>query len=271
MTAQSLLLIERALWLAGIFCSLALVARFFQLKLTGSYHFFLAYLLFDSIRSIAGWFFSPGSTFYKNLWTFTEPVIWVLYVLVVLELSSLTFKEYRGIQALGRWTVYGSLIVSVFLSTITVLPTWIHSGEPAISLQRFLMVERGIDSALVLLLLLLLAFLVVFPIQLSKNVMTHAVLYSVFFLSNSLGILIVNLAGRQLSNVMSTCLMGATDLCLIAWLTLIRREGEQKMIVIRNQMPAVDESRLIEHLESINATLLRASKKASPVASSVRR
>jgi len=271
MTAQSLLLIERALWLAGIFFSLALVARFFQLELTGRYHFFLAYLLFDSIRSIAGWFFSPGSTFYKNLWTFTEPVIWVLYVLVVLELSSLTFKEYRGIQALGRWTVYGSLIVSVFLSTITVLPTWIHSGEPAISLQRFLMVERGIDSALVLLLLLLLAFLVVFPIQLSKNVMTHAVLYSVFFLSNSMGILIVNLAGRQLSNVMSTCLMGATDLCLIAWLTLIRREGEQKMIVIRNQMPAVDESRLIEHLESINATLLRASKKASPVASSVRR
>jgi hypothetical protein len=212
MTAQSLLLIERSLWLAGILFSLALVIRFLLLKLAHNYRFFLAYLLFDSIRSIAGWFFSPGSTFYKNLWTFTEPVIWILYVLVVLELCSLTLKEYRGIQVLGRWTVYGSLIVSVFLSTITVLPTWVHSREPAISLQRFLMVERGIDSALVFLLLLLLAFLVFFPIQLTKNVMTHAVLYSIFFLSNSMGILIVNLAGRQISHVMSTCLMGATDL-----------------------------------------------------------
>jgi hypothetical protein len=198
-------------------------------------------------------------------------VIWVLYVLVVLELCSLTLKEYRGIQVLGRWTLYGSLIVSVFLSTITVLPTWIRSREPAISLQRFLMVERGIDSALVLLLLLLLAFLVFFPIQLTKNVTTHAVLYFIFFLSSSMGILIVNLAGRQISYVMSTCLMGATDLCLIAWLLLIRREGEQKMIVIRHQMPSVDEARLIEQLESINATLLRASKKASPVVSTVQR
>jgi hypothetical protein len=65
--------------------------------------------------------------------------------------------------------------------------------------------------------------------------------------------------------------MGATDLCLIAWLLLIRREGEQKMIVIRHQMPSVDEARLIEQLESINATLLRASKKASPVVSTVQR
>ena len=271
MTAQSLLLIERSLWLAGILCSLALVFRFFLLKLAYKYRFFLAYLLFDCVRSIAGWFFSPGSGFYKNLWTFTEPVIWVLYVLVVLELSSLTFKEYRGIQALGRWTVYGSLIVSVFVSTITVLPTWIHSREPAISLQRFLMVERGIDSALVLLLLLLLSFLVFFPIQLNKNVMTHAVLYSVFFLSNSMGILVVDLAGRQLSNVMSTCLMAATDLCLIAWLILIRREGEQKMIVIRSQMASMDESRLVAQLESINATLLRASKKTSPAISTIQR
>jgi hypothetical protein len=249
--------------------SLALVIRFFRLGLSRGYRFFLAYLVFESVRGIVTWFSTTGASFYQNFWRMTEPGLWVLYVLVVLELCSFVFKDYRGIQALGRWTVYGSLIVSVCLSTVALLPTW--ERYPAFSLQRYLMVERGIDFAMVLLLLLLLAFLVLFPIQLTRNAIIHCVLYSVFFLSNSIGILIVNLTGYRLNVAVSTSLMGVAVSCLIAWLTLMNREGEREIIAIHTHIPLADEDALIAQLSEINATLLRASRKSTPAAFSAHR
>jgi hypothetical protein len=208
------------------------------------------------------WPLSIGSSTYRILWKSTEPVLWILYTLVVLELCSLIFKEYRGIQALGRWTVYGSLAVSVFLSTVILAPTWRNSNEPILSTPRFLMVERGIDSALVFLLLLLLVFLVLLPISLSRNVVIHSVLYAVFFVTSSLGILIVNLTGFEFGRVVSACVQGIFLFCLVAWITLLSRTGETKLAEFRKPLPEAYEQRLIEQLSHINATLLRASSKA---------
>jgi predicted PurR-regulated permease PerM len=111
---------------------------------------------------------------------------------------------------------------------------------------------------------------VLFPIQLSRNVIIHSILYATFFMSNSMGILIVNLTGNRLSIAVSTCLMGVSVLCMIGWLVLMSREGEQKIMAIRHPVP-VDESRLVAQLAEINATLLRARKQTSPEASGVRR
>jgi len=265
MAASWLLSLERLLWTLAILFELLVAGDFFRLKLARNYRFFLAYLIFDCARSVAAWSHSPGSIFYRNLWRSTEPIIWILYVLVVLELCSLVLKDYTGIHALGRWIVYGSLALSVLLSTITVLPTWMRSREGAFAIQRFLMVERGIDFAVVLLLLLLLVFLVLFPVQLSRNVIVHSVLYAVFFTTNSMGILVVNLTGYRLSITVSTFLMGVSTLCMIGWLVLISRDGERKLMAIRHPV-SVDEDRLIAQLTEINATLMRASKRVTPEA-----
>jgi hypothetical protein len=270
MIALSLPLIERSLWLINIILCGVLAVRFFQLKLASTYRFFVAYLLFNAIRGLVGWSFSLESLAYRNIWRITQPIIWLLYILVVLELCSLVFKEYRGIQALGRWAVYGSLAVSVCLSTITLVPAWLHSQDPAFSLQRFLMVERGIDFGMVLLLLLILGFLILFPIQLSRNVITHSVLYSIFFMSGSMAILLVNVTGYGISIAVSCWLMAISMACLIAWMTLITRIGEVKMMAIRKPLVTASEDRLIEQLANINATLLRASKKHTAVYTSKR-
>jgi hypothetical protein len=265
MFALSLPLVERSLWLFNLILSGVLAARLLQLKLARTYRFFVAYLLFSVIRGLLSWSFSLESIAYRNIWRATQPIIWLLYVLVVLELCSLVFKEYRGIQALGRWAIYGSLAVSVCLSTITLVPAWLHSQDPAFSLQRYLMVERGIDFGMVLLLLLILGFLILFPIQLSRNVIVHSVLYTVFFMSGSMATLLVNVTGNGISIAVSCGLMGISLGCLIAWMALITRKGEVTMMAIRKPLVTASEDRLIEQLANINATLLRASKKHSAI------
>jgi hypothetical protein len=106
---------------------------------------------------------------------------------------------------------------------------------------------------------------VLFPIQLRKNVIVHSVLSAIFFTTSSMGILIVNLTSYRLGVSVSTVLMGVTDLCLIGWLVLMSREGEQKIMAIRHPVP-VDENRLVAQLAEINATLMRARKQTSPEA-----
>jgi hypothetical protein len=261
MVVPSLPLIERSLWFLNIvFCAI-LAARLYYMKLARTYRAFFLYLLFIGVRGVITWNVDPASGAYINIWKATQPAIWILYALVVLELSFLIFREYRGIQVLGRWTVYSSLAASVVISLIILAPTWRQSGEPMLSTPRFLMVERGIDSALVLLLLLLLVFLALLPIPLNRNVIIHSVLYTVFFMAGWMGILIVDLTSFQMASLIGVCLMGVAVLCQVSWILLLSREGEEKIAVFRKPLPAAYEHRLIEQLSSINATLLRASSK----------
>ena len=263
MTVPSLAVIERSLWFLNLFLSGVLALRLIRLKLASTYKFFLTFLIFNSSRSFVMWPFNWDSLVYLRIWRATEPVVWILYVLVVLELCSLAFKEYRGIQALGRWMIYGSLVLSLVFSIVILVPTWRSSKEPPFSVQRFLMVERGIDFCLVLLLLAVLASLVIFPVRLSKNMAIHSVLYSIYFMSLSTGIFVANVGAKRLFWIMSCSLMGVMSVCLIAWVALLTRQGEEIIMVMRGPLP-VAEDQLVEHLASINATLMRASEKAHP-------
>jgi hypothetical protein len=261
MAAPIYVSVQRSLWFCNTVLSAVLVGRLFFSRLVVTYRYFFAAIVAGIIRTSILWGMDFSSQAYLNFWRATEPITWLINTLVVLELCSLIFKEYRGIQVLGRRTIYGSLAAAVLMSLILLAPTWRQSNQPMLSFQRFLMVERGVDSALVILLLLLLVFLALLPIPLSRNVVIHSVLYAMYFLSGSIGIFIANGTSAETVLVISTCLMGISFLCLSAWSLLLSREGETKIAVMPKPLPAAYEEKLVEQLSSINATLLRASSK----------
>ena len=261
MIAPILITVERSLWLCNTVLSAALVFKLYFSKLAANYRFFFAAILLSIIRTVVIWRIDTSSQAYFNFWRATEPITWLLNTLVVLELCSLIFREYRGIQVLGRRAIYGSLAVAVLISLILLAPTWRQSNQPMLALQRFLMVERGVDSALVILLLLLLVFLALLPIPLSRNVVIHSILYATYFLSGSIGIFIANGTSAEAGLIISTCLIGVSFLCLCAWNVLLSRAGESKIAVMPKPLPTAYEEKLVEQLASINATLLRASAK----------
>ncbi|HEX8985327.1 MAG TPA: hypothetical protein VF767_07845, partial [Bryobacteraceae bacterium] len=104
--------IERYLWYATIAGQAILYFRLWRTGLRDTYKFFSIYVLFCLIRSLLLESISlifpvsrAESNLYAQLWMVTEPVLWILYVLVVLELYSLVFQQYKGIASLGRWVV----------------------------------------------------------------------------------------------------------------------------------------------------------------------
>src|SRR6266566_2525561 len=110
------------LWGFSIVANAAAACRLCQLGLHRVYRFFFAYLVFAASRSLILLPFSVRSSMYVIIYAITAPILWMFYVLVVLELYSLVLKNYTGIYSLGRWALYGALSFSVIISVLTLIP-----------------------------------------------------------------------------------------------------------------------------------------------------
>ena len=249
------------LWALSIVANGIVAWRLYQLDLHRVYRFFFAYLAFAAVRSLTLFLLPRGvdSNTYGIIYFLTAPVLWVFYVLVVLELYALVLRNYAGIHSLGRWTLYGALFFSVAVSILTLIPS---AGTESSHLVFWCTtVERGVVFSLVIFLLLVLAFLSIYPVALCRNILVHCVVYTVFFLGISMMILIRNVVGYEIMHLMNTVVMVMNLACYAVWIFFLTRDGENRITMLRHNWTPTDEQRLIDQLNNINATLMRAARK----------
>jgi hypothetical protein len=231
--------------------------KLYRSGLNHRFPIFFAFFLFRIPNSLWPLFLDTSSSLYQKIWVSTEPIEFGFYVLMVVELYKLVLEKYKGLYSLGRWALYLSLAISVSISAITLLPR-INPTMPQRSRIMFYVIatERGIQTGLAIFIILILCFLSLFPVRLSRNVRVHALVFSSFFLSSTFVLLMRSLFGMHLLNVVNISLMGVTAASLAAWLLLLRVEEEDP---VRTPIEPGHESRLLAHLDSLNATLLRTS------------
>jgi len=235
--------------------------KLFKSGLYRRYRFFFVYLISLVPYGICLLVLDVNSGLYQKFWTVTMPLFWLLYVLVVFELCGLILKKYKGLYTLGRWAMGAGLAVAVTLSLLTLLPR-ISPATPQLSkiMGYILATERGVDFSLAIFILLILLFLSRYPVPLSRNVAVHSVVFSVFFLSNTLGILLRSVFGLHVNDRINLFLMGVSSTCVVAWLVLLNAKGE-KVRLSTVHFGRGDEERILLQLDSLNRTLLRASHK----------
>ena len=86
------------------------------------------------------------------------------------------------------------------------------------------------------------------------------VVFSLFFLSNTFGLLLHSVFGLQLKNEVDMFLMGTSSACVVGWLVLLNAKGEEVRLSTL-QFGRGDEERILLQLDSLNDTLLRVSQK----------
>jgi len=249
------------LWGLSIVANGIVAWRLYQLDLHRVYRFFFAYLAFAAARSLT-LFVLPsgvGGNTYAIIYFLTAPVLWLFYALVVLELYSLVLKNYAGIHSLGRWTLYGALVFSVAVSILALIPS--AGSDPSRLLFWCLPVERGVVFSLVIFLLLILLFLAIYPVALCRNILVHSVVYTVFFLGISMMILVRNVVGHEVMHLLNTVVLLMDLGCYAVWIFFLTREGENRITTLRHNWTPSDEQRLIDQLNHINDTLMRAARK----------
>lgn len=255
-----LLVIERILWISTIAASALTLARFHHLGLHRIYRFFFAYLLLRTACSLALLPFKTEGSAYALLWLLTRPPIWISSFLVVRELYFLLFRNYPGIYTTARRTMYAAMIVFVGLSVLSLLPGSVASGEPQKVQFYFLLFRRGLDVGVVCSLLLMMSILAWYRVRPSKQLLRHSVIFSLYFLSDALGLFIRYVQGYEATRPVSTILLGASLASVLAWLILLDREPEHETLQPAN-WPASDEERLVSGMHALNTTLRRSARK----------
>ena len=249
---------------------LVLYLRLRRQELHLVYRVFAAYVLFRVARLVVLatlprlWYsvhhqpyFPYENNVYAWIWALSEPALWILQILVVLELYSLVFQNHKGIASLGRWTVLTGLAIAVVLSSITLPSELSHSAVKYVILRWFSLAERGVDASLVLFLLFITAFLAWFPVPLNRNVVLYSMVYALYFVASTLAELANNLGGLATWNAVSLASKGLDLLCLSLWIVCLSRAGEAKTVVFSHTWTTEHEEFLMRQLEAINASLLR--------------
>jgi hypothetical protein len=256
MTSVALVSYLKAVLLLG---SVLMVLKLYRTGLYRRYPILFAFFIFRIPNGIWPLFLAVSSPLYLKVWVLTEPIELGFYVLMVVELYKLVLEKYKGLYSLGRWALYFSLAISVSISAISLLPRIIPAMPQSSKIMFYMLAtERGIHTGLAIFIILILCFLSFFPVKLSRNSRVHALVFSIFFLSGTFMLLMRSLFGRHLADEVNTVMMGIAAASIVAWLTLLRAAGEDTQ-----SAPAVygpeEESRLLMHLDSLNAALLRAS------------
>lgn len=264
--------------------------------LARTYPIFTIFLTFGALRSFFVAIVQLAGNTYAYFFIVTELIQMVLYFLMVLELYGLVFRQFQGIRVMSRLTVSATLALSVCLSAASLWPEVTASekgrqesvakqkkeaedkripdaksapeAEPKkrlpppknsrLLLDLFLISERGVLSALVLMILGMSLFLAWFPIELPSNVLLHCILFAAYFLSKAAMILYRNIGRSQVAEEWRSIVMVGGIVCLIVWIIGMRRRGEA---TTRNLAPHLwnreNEGRLVQQLKGINAALGR--------------
>lgn len=247
--------------LLAISCGAASL-KLFATGLFRKYRFLNAYLVFYFLYTIGllviGDVSSPA---YLKYWVISEPLLWLFYVLTILELYSLVFEKHRGLYTLGKWFLYTGFTVSVIISGLTLLPH-LEFGEIQQStvLAYFYPIERGLDFSLLVFLLFILILLTRYPVSLTRNVAIHSVTYSIFFFSNALAMFARVIFGLNLSRAVSTFALGVSVACSLIWFFGLTPGGEEVQVRVPWLNPRHEEQ-ILSQLDSLNATMLKISRK----------
>jgi len=260
--------IERYLWYVTIAGQAMLYFRLWRTGLRHTYKFFSMYVLFCLVRSLLLESLSivfpasrAQSNLYAQVWMATEPVLWILYVLVVLELYSLVFQQYKGIASLGRWVVLAGLAIAVVLSSVSLSVDLSNPGEQFPILRYFFAISRGVFSSLVVFLLCITGFLVWCPVPLNRNIVVHSIVYALYFLGFTATLLLRNLAGSAITEYASTAMLVVSLVCLTVWILVLDPSGEKRTVQLNHHWQAEREQHVIEQMAAINSTLMRAARK----------
>jgi hypothetical protein len=235
--------------------------KLYSTGLSSKYRVFFAYLIFRTIHATCFWFFDETSIPYFYFFVATQPIFWFFYIAMVWELFGLVMARHKGFSTLSRWAMYVVSAVSVAASAISL----IHKITPqmpqrSVAIGLIVATERGLDFSLAIFLILMLFVLSWYTVPLSRNVVAHAVIYTLFFLAGGLSMILRTLFGLKNPDAVDTGGMAATCACLLAWFFLLSAKGEETPVKQPWFAPEQEE-RILLHLDALNASLLKVAKK----------
>ncbi len=218
--------------------------------LWASYRYFWAGIIVEGI-SVAVEVATAGLKGYqKMIYLTVQPVIYVFYVLMVIEVFRKVFVRFPGIARFAQRVIVVSMVVA-FAFAIATLGGEVHQKFSVV--QWYSVALRAISTALWVYLILIAAFLVWMPVPLARNSIRHSVLFFFYFMSASAVHYRLNIGDQTFYRMANLFISAITLLALISWAWLLKPDGE--IAPTNPATPRSGVSTLLNRLESINKSL----------------
>lgn len=255
--------LEIVFWCLSIAGFGLMLCRLYFGGLIGTYRYLAVFAGIQLVQStvLLGLYSFGLKKFYGYVYLGTSPLVWLTYILVVLELYNVVLQRYEGLATVSRKVLRVVFVLAILASVVTLIPEAHETVRKYTGLATVSMVERGVVSSLVFFLLMIGAFLLWFPVQLSRNAIVHTGLCCLFFLNTGASFFFRDVSGMDSTRAVSTAMLGVGTLCLFLWAALLQFSGEQMQVTSRPAFVRRDEERLMQQLNSVNAALLRSSRK----------
>lgn len=229
----------------------ALVFRVLSTDLFRRYPSFFGYLLIASLQDLIWPFLPFYSVGYRYFWLVTQALLTCFCALVVLELYTLVLRDLKGIASTSRRYLRICLGVAIFGSLLLLLLERTPHGV----FNTFMVIDRALNTSLLIFVLLLTTFLVYYPIPINRNLVVYSIGYAIYFTAKASSLLFLNIHQtwyRQFSMVVVT----ASTVAMLFWLLGLTRQGEENKLIIGHQWNPEDHEQMLARLKAINDSLL---------------
>jgi len=257
----------------GLSCilNLALIVRLVTIDLHKVYRIFSAFLLFELIFSSLVLFerFSHLGYYldYRVVWLTSRLTSWTLTIWMIYALLQAIFRKFPGILKISQRVLNVILPLAVGAALISAAPEYVASGagNATGALNRLVSVaivcERVIATVALLVLLLMLIFILWFPVRMPRNLAIFSIGFIVYFSAKTFLLLFRNFYSHESLATVGNAVTFILCICLAYWITFLNKEGELAPVTLGHSWRASRQPELMNDLEGLNTALARVGRR----------
>jgi hypothetical protein len=206
---------------------------------------------------------------YRIVWTFFTVALDFFCLWLVYSLAKAVLAELPGILRFSRILLYIVFPLAILIAFSTAPGEyWLTRArnfhDPVDRLMSiWIVADRGISMASVLILIAISAFILWFPVKMARNLAIFSVGLVIYFGSKTgLELLIIYSApDAQTRSILSTCVSIVLIACFVYWIVFIDPKGQTAQVRLGHGWRLAEQDKLLGQLESINGVLMRSSQR----------
>jgi len=262
--------LRRVLNLVSDGLGVILIIRLLVFRLHRVYKVFCAFVAWDLLSSGITYFEAALRSpilDYRVTWILVRGVAWVLSLWMVYVLLDAILEKYPSFRRFSRTFLNWTFVVAFVLAGISARTEYLagsNNPHPMSLLGKLLKIslitERSISTAASLVLVLTLAFLLWFPVQMPRNLAVFSVGFIVYFSAETGLLLGGSLTNARTFGMISDLFAVALILCYGYWILLIKPSGESVPTTLGHGWNSSEQERLMRELEAMNNVLARSAR-----------
>jgi len=258
--------LHSGLWYGSIALEIFLLFQLLRWRLASFYPALTAYLALGVVRALTLAWFRQKALLSLYAWTYflTQPLIWIVSLLLVMELFSRTLEEYPGIRRLGRMVVYAGLAFLAAASGILIVLDRQAGFDRYPALSHMAVGHRSVHLVLSAVCLLMLLFFSHYRLSVALNVWTLFAGFGGVFVIETVLFALRRFLGEQFRPVRDLAGAAVFFFCILGVTLFFKPAGEveKRPFPDLRGVPDPDtQQALASQLQSFNQTLLRVLKR----------